>query len=199
MAPKGERARAEASAGAWAAAAVVLALGALGFGVASQFQVQDLSARLDRYERNARSVATVPVATTVPTSDALAATTAPAGSGEAAPPAETAEVEAAFVTLYDGSKPIDERVRVIDDPSGIAEAFQMLAPAVAKQMASLRARVHAVKFTSTVTATVNYAVQTLGGQPVQRVGAARLVDGTWKVARSTVCADLSDVGAHCPA
>lgn len=198
-AKRGDEGRAETTAGAWAAAAVVLALGALGFGVASQFQVQDLSARVDRLERQARVASTIPVAAVGTGVDATSVSPPEGvpGSTESTPPAQTAAVETAFERLYDGSTPIGQRVSLIDDPSGIVEAFGALDPTVARQMATLRAQVHRVTFTSTSTATVSYSVQTAGGEPVQRLGGARLVDGIWKVARSTVCADLEAAGARC--
>lgn len=193
MTPREERGRAETTAGAWAAAAVVLALGALGFGVATQFELQDMAAKLDRLERS--DVTT----TTTASSPAGSPLISEAGPTESAPPAETAAVEAAFVALYDGSQPIESRMAYVDDPQGVLAAIQAAGPDFARQISLLRATVSRVTFTSTATATVAYALHIDGGEPLQRLGHARSRDGVWKVSRSTVCADLEIAGARCEA
>lgn len=190
MGSRNERGRAENTAGAWAAAAVVLALGALGFAVAGQFELQDLAARMDRMQA---SPPVSPTTTGAPP-DALGV---PAGSSEPASPAETAAVKAAFASLYDGSQPIEARMQFIDDPGGVLDAISAAGALFAQEVSALRATVSRVVFTSTVTATVAYALQANGAEALQRLGSARLVDGVWKVSRATVCADLEMAGARC--
>jgi hypothetical protein len=197
----GEEGRAESTAGAWAAAAVVLALGALGFGVASQMQVQDLEHRVDSLERTSR----FPATTAGAAGAAVATTTAPAAGGSSGaavlPGADRSAVEGAYQVVYDGSRPIEDRIRYIDDPTGIVASFQTLTSGeLASTAAQLRAVVDQVTFTSTMTATVSYRLAsggTSGGD--ERIGSARLVGDTWKVTRSTVCGDLEDAGAPCSA
>jgi hypothetical protein len=197
----GEEGRAESSAGAWAAAAVVLALGALGFGVASQMQVQDLERRIHSLEqtsqiptitREAAAEGPTTTATPPPTDD---------GSAAVLPGFDREEVETAFEIVYDGSRPIDQRIQYVDDPAGIVESFQTLSSGeLAATASQLRAVIDQVTFTSTMTATVTYRITTEGsGGGDERIGSARLHDGVWKVTRSTVCADLEDGGAPCAA
>jgi hypothetical protein len=66
-------------------------------------------------------------------------------------------------------------------------------------VANTRASVAQVTFTSPTTAAIRFSVLVNGDPLVDDAdGAARVVDGAWKVTRATVCANLEDVGAPCP-
>jgi hypothetical protein len=197
-----DRGRAEDSAGAWAAAAVVLALGALGFAVVAQVRVSDLEHRVVALERSIDRTAAPPgdVGSPTTTTPRPADDQPVAGDQPANPGAAEAAVRSAFVNLYDGARPIAERVDAVDDPRGVADALGAAAEGdFALKVANTRATVSEVIFTSPTTATTRYSVLVNGDpQVADAQGAARFVDGEWKVTRATVCADLEDVGAPCP-
>jgi hypothetical protein len=185
---------------------VVLALGALGFGVVSQVRVQDLERRVASLEHSAAATSPTVVAPAGDVSgpaSTVATTTSEVpvvgSSGQALPSSERAGVEAAYTTVYDGSRPTDERLALVDDTAGVAESLQALArSAMGSQAAAVRAVVDRVTFTSSITATVTYRLTSgSGAATTSRIGSARRVGGTWKVTRSTVCAVLADAGAPC--
>jgi hypothetical protein len=181
---------------------VVLALGALGFGVASQLQVQDLEHRVESLERTSQFTVTSTGSVPERSATSQVATTVQDASGSAAvlPGAERQAVETAYEIVYDGSKPIQERIQYVDDPTGVVAAFQSLnSSELAATASQLRAVVDQVTFTSTMTATVTYRLTSAAGSGGdERIGSARQVDGVWKVTRTTVCGDLEDAGAPCP-
>jgi hypothetical protein len=192
--------RSEGSAAAWAAAAVVLAVGGLGFGVAAQIRLNHLEQRVDRLEATAKAVSTSrPVATTTTIDDTTVPTTTPVA---AAPPDVAAAKQSvihAYQVVYDGTQSPDTRLAFIDDPSGVAAAFQQAAGGpLAAQAAAIKARIDDVTFNSAVDASVRYAVLVNGVPQFQsRLGEARFDNGLWKVSRATVCADLQEAGAPC--
>ena len=197
-----DRGRTENSAGAWAAAAVVLALGGLGFGVVAQVRASDLEQRVAGLERLAAEAGIDTSA--LPTMAAATTTSKPAevdpGVQPADPGAAEAAVRNAFVVFYDGSRPEGERLAVVDDPRGVAQALRAAAGGeFALQVANSKGSVSDVAFDSPTSATARFSVLVSGQALVADVeGAARLVDGAWKVTRSTVCASLDDVGSPCP-
>jgi hypothetical protein len=192
--------RSDGSAAAWAAAAVVLAVGGLGFGVAAQIRLNHVEQRVDRLEATAKSAVTSRHATTTTTIDD---TTLPSTTVVAAAPADVAAAKQsvihAYQTVYDGSQSPDTRLAFIDDPSGVAAAFQQASGGpLAAQAAAIKARIDDVTFNSAVDASVRYAVLVNGVPQFQsRLGEARFDNGLWKVSRATVCADLQEAGAPC--
>ncbi len=196
-----DRGRTENSAGAWAAAAVVLALGGLGFGVVAQVRASDLEQRVAALERLAAEAGLDTSA--LPTMVEPTTTTKPGddpGVQPADPGAAEAAVRNAFVVFYDGSRPEGERLAVVDDPHGVAETLRAAAVGeFALEVANSKGSVSDISFDSPTTAKARFSVLVSGQRLVADVeGAARLVDGAWKVTRSTVCASLEDVGAPCP-
>jgi hypothetical protein len=186
---------------------VVLALGALGFGVVSQVRVQDLERRVASLEHTAAATSPTVVAPAgdvsgLPTTVVTTTSEVPVvgSAGEALPSSERAGVEAAYTTVYDGSRPTAERLAFVDDTAGVAESLQALASSpMGSQAAAVRAVVDRVTFTSSMTATVTYRLTSGSGGSAtsSRIGSARRVGGTWKVTRSTVCDVLADAGAPC--
>jgi len=55
-----------------------------------------------------------------------------------------------------------------------------------------------VVFTSPTKAAVRYDILIPNDNFTSRIGNAIFVDGRWKVARATVCTDLSLAGVTCP-
>jgi hypothetical protein len=115
--------------------------------------------------------------------------------------ADRAAIISAYTTVYDSSRPAATRLALIDDPTGVALATQH---ALAGPYGSA-ARHAAVQITDVEVdrpghAWVDFDLYTgVAANPVLRgrLGQAHLVDDTWKVARSTVCADLALAGATC--
>jgi hypothetical protein len=193
--------RSEGSAAAWAAAAVVLAVGALGFGVAAQVRLTHLEQRIDRQQATTRASATSRPLAPPTTFDGTPSTTTTTVV-DAAPANDVvarSSVIHAYQTVYDGSAPTDTRLAFIDDPTGVSAAFQMAASGrLATQASAIKARIDSVTFDSAVEASVRYAILVNGiPQFDHRVGTARFDNGLWKVTRATVCGDLLEAGAPC--
>lgn len=55
-----------------------------------------------------------------------------------------------------------------------------------------------MRFVSPTQAVVLYDLADANGRWPDRIGGAKLVDGAWKVARATVCNDLTLGGVQCP-
>jgi hypothetical protein len=199
-----ERGQSRDNAGAWAAAALVLALGGLGFGVVAQLRVGDLEHRVDSLEHALEGRSPTLTSSTSPTE--APDTTEPASvapgtaDGPDDPGAAEQAVRAAFSTVYNSHRSIADRVAMVDDPHGIASAISRAASGdLADQLANTGVVVDEVHFSSPTSATVRYSVLSAGSSLVPDAdGEARLVEGTWKVARSTVCRDLESAGAPCP-
>ncbi len=199
---RGDEGRGEDNAGAWAAAAVVLALGGLGFGVAAQLRAGDLEQRILALERTIDARPDARERLAAPSTTALADAPEPGDEGElpADSDAAEAEVRTAFVVLYDGARPFRDRLAVVDDPRGVEEALRAASEGeLALQLANTKGTVSEVHFTSSSTASVRFSVLASGELLVpDGTGAARLVDGEWKVTRATVCANLEEAGSPCP-
>ncbi len=121
------------------------------------------------------------------------------GEQPADPTAARAAIELAYSVSYDGTKSPEEKSQYQEAPTGIAPD-QITAAGYGDQVAGASATVTDVVFTSPTTASVRYdiAVANWANQFPGRVGGAVLVDGTWKVARSTICTDISLAGVTCP-
>jgi len=115
------------------------------------------------------------------------------------PAAARAAVELAYSISYDGTKSPEEKAQYQDGPTGITPE-QIAGSGYGDQVSDASGKVTDVVFTSPTTASVRYdiAVANWVNQFPGRVGEAVLVDGTWKVARATICNDLSLAGAVCP-
>lgn len=199
---RGDEGRGEDNAGAWAAAAVVLALGGLGFGVAAQLRAGDLEQRVLALERTIDARPDVTERLAAPSTTARADAPEPGDEGEVPTDLDAAEaaIRTAFVVLYDGARPVRDRVAVVDDPRGVEQALKTASEGeFALQLANTKGTVSEVSFTSSTTASVRYSVLSSGELLVpDGTGAARLVDGEWKVTRATVCANLEEAGSPCP-
>ena len=119
----------------------------------------------------------------------------PDGPGPVDPVAAEAAVRAAVSTVYDphaGAARLDD----IDDPRGLTEAdAELQAGPYAETAATTTAVVGEISFDRPDHAWFRYELSTIGSS---RLGEAFLVDGRWKVARSTVCSDYALAGVTCP-
>ncbi|NLA35943.1 MAG: hypothetical protein GX868_09680 [Actinobacteria bacterium] len=193
-----------AAAGAWAAAAVVLAVGALLFGFTAHIRANDLEAQLVQLRTQTATVAGDPSgsgasgATSGGAAPATSATANAAGPTEAEGAARVA-ITRAFSTVYDSSRPVGDRLALIDDPAGIGDA---LAAAEAGENGALIRQVvisvNDVRFSTPAAAQVAYTLTVPNMAPITgRSGAAVFLDGVWKVSRTTICGDLVQIGSGC--
>lgn len=191
-----------AAAGAWAAAAFVLAIGALGFGVTAHLRANELEAEV------ARLTATAPQRAAEGGEDlgsgaegssgadgAGSTATDPDGSSDDARVA----VVRAFTSVYDSTRSIEDRMSRVDDPTGVAEALETLeAGPNGQYVKQVVVSVNDVRFLSDTEAEVTYTITIPTMEPATgRSGKARLIEGTWKVARVTLCGDLVAAGGGC--
>jgi len=188
------------SAGAWAAAALVLALGALIFAVLAHVRVSELEDRIGVLE--SENALRSPLTSLVDPLDPVPTTpiSSPEGGGEPPDPSTArADVIAAFSAVYDSRAAIDDRLRLVDDTTGVAAALRQAAAGPnAAVINSATVNVNDVTFSSPTRATVVYGLAVPGQPPILgRSGEARVDGGAWKVTRATVCADLTAVGAPC--
>lgn len=191
----------KSTAGAWSAAAIVVALGALGFGVAAHVRMADLESRLEELENAAPSVdaAAASTSTAPSTTNGGTASVADPVSEPPDPDSAAAEVSAAFGVLYDGSRTSLERLAAVDDIDGVDRALGQVQTGPFGEVArSVSVTVNSVSFTSDTRALVSYTLM-FGGlaEPSERRGEARIVGGRWAVTRATVCSDLIALGASC--
>jgi len=125
------------------------------------------------------------------------------GEQPAEPAAAKAAIAASFGTLYDFTTPAEERAKLIDDTTGVEAALQqVLNGGFAEAAKGARWKLTDMVFTDPTTAIVKYDIDIPEGSGAQsiaqnRFGTAKLIDGTWKVARATICADLGMAGGSC--
>ncbi len=107
----------------------------------------------------------------------------------------------AFTVAYDATQPATARAAAIDDTTGLDQALADASTSgFATQIRTVQVRVRAIGFVAPDRARVVYDL-IVDGSPMfgARTGAARLVDGTWRVTRATLCADLALADVTCPA
>jgi hypothetical protein len=123
------------------------------------------------------------------------------GEQPADPGAARAAVTDAFTTAYAGGVGSDDAKRAaVQDGDALAETMDAArSGGFAQQVKDAHAVVTEVVFTSPTEAAVRYDIKIENYTNFDgRIGKAVLVDGRWKVARVTVCADLSLAGVTCP-
>ena len=119
--------------------------------------------------------------------------------GEQPTDAETAraEVIGLMESLY-GDGALLSQLDRIDDSTGIADALDRLAAgALVDEVESASVSVVELVFATPTTAAFRYSLTTDGYTFDDRIGFAVEIDGVWKIARDTVCNDLSLGGASC--
>jgi hypothetical protein len=121
-----------------------------------------------------------------------------AGEQPADPVAAEAEIRAAMTELYGVIGTDGEGSDLIDDPKGVAEArAQVQEGDFAESAASAVATIDELVFTAPDESWFRYSIDTDVSFFDNRYGMAVLVDGVWKITRSTVCQDLSMAGGDC--
>ena len=121
-----------------------------------------------------------------------------AGEQPEDPAAAEAEIRAAMTELYSVIGSAAESGDLIDDPTGVADArAQVQAGGFAETAASAVATIDELVFTTPDEAWFRYSIDTDMSFFDNRYGISVLVDGVWKITRSTVCQDLSMAGGDC--
>lgn len=121
-----------------------------------------------------------------------------AGEQPVDPAAASAEITTLMASLYGAVGDDVDRSVLIDDPTGVADAReQVQSGGFADDAASATATIDELVFTAPDEAWFRYSIDTPGNDFDNRYGIAVLVDGVWKVTRSTVCQDLSLAGGDC--
>lgn len=118
------------------------------------------------------------------------------------PAAERTRVEAAFVALYSDIGDKDTLFRYVDDASGLDLAMVGIMREYGEAYRSMEPEILEMVFFSPIEASFVY---TTGLDPfgdgftgqLQSFGRARLVDGEWRITRSTVCQDMERIGVQC--
>jgi hypothetical protein len=119
----------------------------------------------------------------------------PTGVPPVDPVAADAAVRQSFLTVYDPTATATDRIGLIDDPAGIQDASdQALAGPFGLFARAEQATIDEVSFDRPDHAWVRYELSVAEGS---RLAQLTLIDGHWKVARGTVCADLALAGALC--
>ena len=122
----------------------------------------------------------------------------PPGPQPADPAAARAAVEHTFDVIY-GPSTEAEKQSVVDDPDhSLAPIRAELAAGTFKDaVESARAQIDGVVFDQPDHAWVQYTIVTSMGSFTQRFGEVSVVDGSWKIAESSVCRDVALAGVHC--
>lgn len=116
--------------------------------------------------------------------------------------AARAAVIDSFTRIYNWSTPPAERDGLIDDPSGVEAGLQLALSRFTTVLEASKWKFTDLVFTDPTTAVVSYdvVIPPMGGaeQFLGRFGTAKLIDGTWKVSRGTMCSDLEILQIGCP-
>lgn len=120
------------------------------------------------------------------------------GDQPADPAAAEAEIRDVMTRLYGIAGTDGDGSGLIDDPTGVAEARQQVEEGgFADDAAGASATIDELVFTAPDEAWFRYSIDTPGNDFDNRYGIAVLVDGAWKITRSTICQDLSLAGGDC--
>jgi hypothetical protein len=114
------------------------------------------------------------------------------------PAAAEADIRDAMTALYGVVGTDDVGSDLIDDPTGVAEARQQVQDGdFAEDAAGASATIDELVFTAPDEAWFRYSIDTPNNDFDNRYGIAVLIDGVWKITRSTICQDLSLAGGDC--
>ena len=103
-----------------------------------------------------------------------------------------------MTALYDSSVLLDDDAVYLDDATGVGAARDQVAEgSYSTEATSSVAVVEELVFTSPNEAWFRYRIDTDGLGLTNRYGVAVLVDGAWKITRSTLCQDMAMAGGDC--
>lgn len=121
----------------------------------------------------------------------------PGGTGPADPAAARAEIERVYDELVAGIADYATLARTMDDPSGIDLRVAAARPSDRGQIDRTTVEITDLVFFSPVEASFIYSSTVLPDEEPLAYGRARLIEGTWRITRSTVCQNLSSAGVEC--
>ncbi|MEM9039193.1 MAG: hypothetical protein AAGD33_04770 [Actinomycetota bacterium] len=121
----------------------------------------------------------------------------PGGEQPDDPGAASAEIVAAMTALYDDEVPMSDELDLVDDPTGVADAWEQVGSAFELDVRRVGVAVGEVVFVSSSEAWFAYDLLSDADLGFARFGHALLVDGRWRIDRDTICEDLSFAGGSC--
>lgn len=126
----------------------------------------------------------------------------PGAEQPADPAGAEGAVRATWASVFNLDRADDVALALVDDPDGVDVALERMrqGPFWPDTVAAASVVLDDMVFAGPTTAYVGYHVEVAGIGSVfdDRFGELRLVDGTWKVTRATVCEVLALGGGTCP-
>jgi hypothetical protein len=123
----------------------------------------------------------------------------PPGEQPPDPDAARADIVAAVDALYGADETVDV-LALVDDPFAMRETFEQMREIGAADFEQAAVEIEELVFLSPVEAAFEYTLDVGDGLVRdEQFGRARLVDGTWRIGRGTICRDLQqNYGTNCP-
>ncbi|MGI9030564.1 MAG: hypothetical protein ACR2HP_11355 [Ilumatobacteraceae bacterium] len=121
----------------------------------------------------------------------------PGDTGPADPAAAQGEIERVYDELVAGMADYATLARTMDDPSGIDLRVAAAGPSDRGQIDRTTVEITDLVFFSPTEASFIYTSTVLPAEEPRAYGQARLVEGTWRITRSTVCQNLLAAGVEC--
>jgi hypothetical protein len=119
---------------------------------------------------------------------------APGAAQPPDPAAARLEVEQAFTDLHADIANWDTLLRLVDDPSGLDVLLQEAPAHVRQRILGIDVVITDLVFFSPIEASFLYRAKIGGEEMSPTYGRARLIDGTWRITRTTVCQDVRFAG-----
>jgi hypothetical protein len=112
--------------------------------------------------------------------------------------AATAGVQTAFNTVWDHTTDPSSRTQYIEDQPSIQSAIDTSKTNYPEASNTITVEVGEIRFLSATDAALYFELKYDGGNLFgQQIGYAKLIDGTWKVSRDTMCMVLGWGGGQC--
>lgn len=115
------------------------------------------------------------------------------------PAAAEAGVRDAYIGAFDHSASAEDKQAAVAHLEDLASLMDQAAQSFPDAVATITVEVREVVFTAPDAASVRFELFYEGGaQFGEQIGKAVLIDGTWRVARETMCTVLGWAGVQCP-
>lgn len=124
----------------------------------------------------------------------------PPGEQPLDPAAAQVAIATALEQLYGAADPAVDPLLLVDDPFAVVEMLddaRANGDEIGEDWDEAVVELEEVVFLSPVEAAFEYTLETSQNMLPELFGRARLVDGTWRISRSTLCRDLALYGAVC--
>ncbi|MGH9048842.1 MAG: hypothetical protein ACRDY4_03840 [Acidimicrobiia bacterium] len=125
----------------------------------------------------------------------------PTGPPPADEDAARRQVTEVFVAALSSDTPLDQRIAMVDNSTGLRDAYADAAQWQPQALADFTVEIHDVRFMNAEEAAVLYELVVPSVAPglfeQERAGRAVLVNGEWRVSRETVCGILGFAHATC--